>query len=847
MKDLKKITWKTLLLILFLFQNSIVFSQKLDTSFTRENFNENWKFERFGLHPDKPGQIIPEPSGLEAANYNDANWRKLNLPHDWGIEGPFRNDLENNTGLLPWKGIGWYRKHFTVSQNDKNKKIFIDFDGAMANAQVWLNGQFVGEWPYGYTSFRFDLSPFVLFGSENIIAVRLDTEKLDSRWYPGAGIYRNVWLTKTNSVHIDHWGIYLTTPNISDEEATVDLQVNLKNSRANSSNIKVQTTILNSENQIVAASKQISTSIVANSNKTIGLAIKVDKPQMWDVENPILYNAQTQVYEGDQLIHEETTTFGFRTIEFTANEGFLLNGKKVEIKGVCMHHDLGPLGASFNIRAAERQLEILKEMGCNSIRTSHNPPAPEVLDLCDRMGFLVQVEAFDTWQKGKMDNDYHINFDAWHDKDLKAMVRRDRNHPSIFMWSIGNEVPDQGNPELAEKLANIVQLTDPTRPVTAGCDWGDTAFNGFLDALDVFGYNYNQGSYEKFFNAPALNNVPFIANETTSALSSRGEYFFPVEFGPANDHLPGHGIFQMSSYDVQYTGWGSTPDKQFMLHDQYPRIMGEYVWTGFDYLGEPTPYNNDITNLLNYKDPIHKEELQKHLDELGKVEVPSRSSYFGIMDLCGFKKDRFYLYQARWRPDFPMAHILPHWNWPERIGMNVPVHVYTSGDEAELFLNGNSLGKRKKGKFEYRIQWDNVTYKPGELKVKVWKNGKPWAEDIVQTTDGAAKINLDADRTKIISDGKDLVFVAVNIWDKNNNLVPRIDNMIHFEIKGPGEIIAVGNGDPTSHESFQANNHSAFNGKCLVVIRSTKQPGTIKLTAKSKGLGSSSIQIENIK
>ncbi len=847
MKDLKKFTWKVLLLILLLFQNSIVFSQKLDTSFTRENFNENWKFERFGLHPDKPGQIIPEPSGLEAANYNDANWRKLNLPHDWGIEGPFRNDLENNTGLLPWKGIGWYRKHFTVSQNDKNKKIFIDFDGAMANAQVWLNGQFVGEWPYGYTSFRFDLSPFVLFGSENVIAVRLDTEKLDSRWYPGAGIYRNVWLTKTNPVHIDHWGINLTTPNISDDEATVDLQINLKNSRTNASNIKVQTTILNSENQIVAASKQVSTSITANSNKTIGLSIKVYKPQRWSIENPVLYKAVTQVYEGERLIDEETTSFGLRTIEFTSNEGFLLNDKKVEIKGVCMHHDLGPLGASFNIRAAERQLEILKEMGCNSIRTSHNPPAPEVLDLCDRMGFLVQVEAFDTWQKGKMDNDYHINFDAWHEKDLKSMVLRDRNHPSVFMWSIGNEVPDQGNPELAEKLANIVQLTDPTRPVTAGCDWGDTAFNGFLDALDVFGYNYNQASYEKFFSAPALINVPFIANETTSALSSRGEYFFPVEFGPANDHLPGHGIFQMSSYDVQYTGWGSTPDKQFMLQDQYPRIMGEYVWTGFDYLGEPTPYNNDITNLLNYKDPIHKEELQKHLDELGKVEVPSRSSYFGIMDLCGFKKDRFYLYQARWRPDFPMAHILPHWNWPERIGMNVPVHVYTSGDEAELFLNGNSLGKRKKGKFEYRIQWDNVTYKPGELKVKVWKNGKPWAEDIVQTTDGAAKINLDADRTKIISDGKDLVFVAVNIWDKNNNLVPRIDNMIHFEIKGPGEIIAVGNGDPTSHESFQANNHSAFNGKCLVVIRSTKQPGTIKLTAKSKGLGSSSIQIENIK
>ncbi|QAA80444.1 DUF4982 domain-containing protein [Aequorivita sp. H23M31] len=835
---------RNLLILLFAFQSLILFSQEKSTSFSRENFNNDWKFERFGPHPEEPGKVLAEPKGLEAKAYNDNNWRSLNLPHDWSIEGPFRNDLENNTGLLPWKGIGWYRKHFNVSENDKEKQLFIDFDGAMANAQVWLNGKFVGEWPYGYTTFRFNLTPYVDFGKDNVIAVRLDTEKFDSRWYPGAGIYRNVWLTKTNQVHIDHWGTYITTPKITEGEATVDIQVTLKNSGNKNSNIKLKTVIYNSDKKEVATSKTLSSSLSAQSEKTIGLGIVVEKPLLWDTENPNLYQARTYIYEADELVHEEITSFGFRTLDFTANEGFLLNGKTVEIKGVCLHHDLGPLGASFNTRAAERQLEILKEMGCNSIRTSHNPPAPEVLDLCDKMGILVQVEAFDTWQKGKMENDYHINFDTWHVEDLRAMVLRDRNHPSVFMWSIGNEVPDQGNPELAKKLANIVRMTDPTRPVTAGCDWGDTAYNGFSDALDVFGYNYNQGSYEKFFKTPELNEVPFIANETSSCLSSRGEYFFPVEFGPANDNLPGFGIFQMSSYDTQYPGWGSTADMQFKLHDQYPRIMGEYVWTGFDYLGEPTPYNSDITNLLYYKDPAQKAALKKHLDELKVMVVPSRSSYFGIMDLCGFKKDRFYLYQARWRPDFPMAHILPHWNWSERIGKNVPVHVYTSGNEAELFLNGKSLGKKKKGEFEYRIMWDEVVYKPGELKVKVWKNGKAWAEDIVKTTAEASKISLVADRKKIIADGKDLVFVTVNIEDKDNQLVPKSDNIINFEIEGPGEIIAVGNGDPTSHEPFIAKKHSAFNGKCLVIIRSTKQAGTIKLKAQSKGLKDSRIEIQ---
>jgi beta-galactosidase len=835
---------KKLVLLLLIVQSFFAFAQENGIIRSRESFNDNWKFKRFGLHPVKPGKYIEEPEGLESTAYNDNKWRNLNLPHDWGIEGPFRDDLDNSTGLLPWKGIGWYRKHFVVSQSDKGKLIFIDFDGAMANARVWLNGHYIGEWPYGYSSFRLNLTPFINYGGENVISVRLNTEDFDSRWYPGAGIYRNVWLVKTAVVHIDHWGIYLTTPEITEEEALVNLRVNVINQDENVPGVSVQTIIYNSRNEIVAKSKIVSADIPSFEAHKFLLKIKVKNPQLWDINNPMLYEAVTDIYVDEKLLDRQSTDFGFRTIEFTADKGFLLNGRRVDIKGVCNHHDLGPLGAAFNTRAAERQLEILKEMGCNSIRTSHNPPAPELLDLCDKMGFLVMDEAFDCWERGKGKKDYHIHFDAWYLEDLTAMIRRDYNHPSVFMWSIGNEVPDQGNPQLAKRLANIVHMEDPTRPVTAGCNRGNAGFNGFEKALDVFGYNYNHRSYEKFFNDPEKKIFPFIASETSSCVSSRGEYFFPVKKGSASRNLPGKGIFQMTSYDQLYPGWGVTPDSQFVMNVTHPRVMGEYVWTGFDYIGEPTPYNRDITNLLNYTDSSRKARLRKYLDELGTEEVPSRSSYFGINDLCGFKKDRFYIYQAHWNSDVPMAHILPHWNWPERIGKNVPVHVYTSGDEAELFLNDKSLGRKKKGPYEFRLRWDSVIYSPGELRVKVWRNGKKWAEDIMKTTKEVAKIKLEVDRKEINADGKDLAFITVNLVDNKNLLVPGSHNLVKFEIEGPGEIVAVGNGDPTCHEPFIADKHSVFNGKCLVIVRSTKTPGVIKLMAKSKGLEGSSIEIK---
>ncbi len=837
---------KKLLLLILIVINISSQAQDFWNVRSRENFNKNWKFKRFGESAKKPGNYVAEPSGLESTTYNDNKWRALNLPHDWGIEGPFRNDLENNTGLLPWKGIGWYRKHFIVPESDKGKIISIDFDGAMANAKVWLNGKYVGQWPYGYTSFRFNLTPYINFGKENVISVRLDTENLDSRWYPGAGIYRNVWLIKTNPIHISHWGIYLTTPEINEEDALVDLRINIGNKENKASEVSVQTTIYDPYDVMVAESLVATATISSQSSHKFRLECNVPDPELWDIDNPFLYKAITKVFADGKMIDTQETNFGFRIIEFSAQQGFLLNNKKVEIKGVCNHHDLGPLGTAFNISAAGRQLEILKEMGCNSIRTSHNPPAPELLDLCDSMGFLVQVEAFDCWQKGKKAKDYNILFNAWHVEDLTSMIRRDRNHPSVFMWSIGNEVPDQWNPQLAKTLAKIVRSEDPTRPITAGCNWDGAGFNGFQDALDIFGYNYCHWAYERFFNEPKNYNIPFIANETSSCFSSRGEYFFPVKNGVAGKNLPGKGIFHMTSYDQLFPGWGCTPDAQFKLNEKYSRIMGEYVWTGFDYLGEPTPFNNDITNLLNYTDSARRAELKKRLDELGTEEIPSRSSYFGIMDLCGFKKDRFYIYQAKWRPDFPMAHILPHWNWPERVGKNVPVHVYTSGDEAELYLNGKSLGRRKKGEYEYRLQWNDVIYSPGELKVIVWKNGEAWAEDIVVTTKQASKIALETDRTEIKTDANDLAFITVKIVDEDNMLVPRTQNLINFDIEGPGEIIAIGNGDPTCHEPFISDKHTVFNGKCLVIIRGKKNSGTIKLTAKSKGIKSNSVDI-NVK
>ena len=775
-----------------------------------------------------------------AAAFDDAAWRTLDVPHDWGNEGPFRANLDNNTGKLPWKGIGWYRKHFTVPASDAGRRVFIDFDGAMANAQVWLNGELVGGWPYGYNGFRLELTPQVKLGAENVLAVRLDTAHWGSRWYPGAGLYRDVWLVKTAPVHVGHWGVKLTTPDLTDARGTAKLAVTVDNQGAQPIAATLKTEILDPEGKTVAESKPVELQLAAGASGQAELAAVVEKPRRWDLKTPVLYAERTTVSVGGKVSDVEDTPFGFRTIEFTPRDGFKLNGRRVELQGTCNHHDLGPLGSAFNTRAMERQLEILKEMGCNALRTSHNPPAPGLVELADRMGFVIELEAFDCWRGGKTANDYAKLFDAWHEKDLRAMVRHFYNHPSVVLWSIGNEIHEQSGPQLAKPLRDIVHAEDDTRPVTAGCNNSGAGRNGFQLAVDVFGLNYHTGEFGKLLAHPGNERVPMHSSESSSCISSRGEYFFPVKRG-ADSRVD----FQVSSYDVDAPGWACPPDDEFAALDHTPAFMGEFVWTGFDYIGEPTPYNNDTSNLLNFSDPKQKAAMQKELDRLGKLEVPSASSYFGIVDLCGFKKDRFFLYQARWRPELPMAHLLPHWNWPERAGQVTPVHVYTSGDEVELFLNGKSLGRQKKGPFEYRLCWNDVVYAPGELKAVAYRGGKKWAEDVVKTTGAAAQLLLAADRAKIRGDGQDLSYVTVTVADRDGLLVPRTHNLVKFEIEGPGEIVAVGNGDAASHEPNLAPQRKAFNGLCLAIVRAKPgASGAIRLKAVSEGLAGAETTVQ---
>jgi len=808
------------------------------------------EFVRDGVKRVRPQTQIGGDVVYTSSSYNDTDWRKLNIPHDWGIEGPFNQDYPGETGKLPWFGVGWYRKHFTVGANEKNRRFYLQIDGAMAYSTVWLNGEFVGGWPYGYASYELDLTPYVKFEGENVIAIRLDNPPDSSRWYPGGGLYRNVWLVKTAPLHVGHWGTYITTPDVTIDNATVDLKVMVNNGLASSSSATVKARIYEldlSGHRLPASIATASTSVQvpANSNQVASLSANVRRPKLWDLQSPRRYVALTVIEQGGKTIDEYETIFGIRTIKFDEQQGFYLNGQHVYLKGVCNHHDLGALGSAINIRALERQLEILREMGVNAIRTSHNPPAPELLDLCDRMGFVVMDEAFDAWRRGKKKNDYHLIFDDWHEKDLRAQIRRDRNHPSVILWSIGNEIGEQGNAEghaLAASLTKIVHEEDPTRPSTAAANNRNAGYNGFQKTVDVFGYNYQYGDYGKFREANP--SMPLFGNETASTVSSRGEYFFPVD----PDKSKGRADFQVSSYDLYAPRWAVPPDTEFEAQDRFPYVGGEFVWTGFDYLGEPTPYGGDSKTRLEFTDPQVQQQMDNELKQLGQIKVPSRSSYFGIVDLCGFKKDRFYIYQARWRPDLPMAHILPHWNWPERVGLITPVHVYTSGDEAELFLNGRSLGRKKKGQYQYRLRWDEVKYEPGELRVVAYKNGKRWAQDVMKTTGNATHVVVSADRSRIKADGNDLSFVTLRLTDRAGLMVPRAQNLVRFSISGPGEIVAVDNGDAASHTSFQAKERWVYKGMALAIVRTKKGlPGQIHLRAESPGLRSAEVRLTSVR
>ena len=668
---------------------------------TREviGFDDSWLFKRYGLQSD--GSRIEEPTmiHLQSIQFNDETWRKVDLPHDWGIEGPFREELDGYTGKLPWRGIGWYRKRFHTKKSDRDKMFFLDFDGVMANSEIFINGKKIGERPYGYISFRVDLTPYIRLGTENVIAVRVNTEKLGSRWYPGAGIYRHVRLVKTNKLHIPEWGVFVSTPEINNQYATASVMVQLAN--GNDKAVKSSYTIeifkldkANHPQERVAMAIKKNISVAANTIDSSRVSLTVKNPQLWDLEHTNQYIAKVTVYNGRSLVDVYDVPFGFRTLQFTHDNGFLLNGKKVQLKGVCMHHDLGALGAAVNKSAIERQISILKSFGANAIRTSHNPPAPELLELADRMGMLVLDEVFDCWESGKNENDYAVHFAKWYKKDIESLVCRDRNHPSVIMWSLGNEVEEQYHPEkgVAAHLRSIVRLYDQTRPVTFGASYpSKSALNGTELQVDVHGMNYPSGVYGgpdfygTFLNYPGHEHLAGFASESSSTISSRGVYF------PKG--------FQVTSYDLQAPGWASLADVEFAALDKYPAICGEFVWTGFDYLGEPTPFNSDMSLLLNHAAALTEEELAKKKEELKEIEKErpsSRSSYFGIVDLAGFSKDRFYLYKAHWLPNEPMVHILPHWNFSDRIGQITPVFVYSSGDEVELFLNGKSLGRKKK-------------------------------------------------------------------------------------------------------------------------------------------------------
>jgi beta-galactosidase len=857
----------------------------------RVPFNDGWRFQRHDP-PEVRGRldymairdwVLPtgnellsaaiatsaRPAGDPGADisyvrpdFDDSGWRRLELPHDWGIEGPFRRELPGDTGKLPWDGVGWYRKAFAVPAADAGRQIQLDVDGAMAYSEVWLNGRFVGGWPYGYTSYRLDLTPHVRFGADNVLAVRLDNPAQSSRWYPGSGLYRNVWLVKTGPLRVSHWGVFVTTPRVTDESALVNVDVVVETLASEKAALELRTQVFELDAAGRRAGKPLADSDADRFELDPARArqasrsnvLELPRPRRWDIVAPHRYVAVTRLAHEGVVVDEQETPFGVRSLHFDAERGFLLNGRRVAIQGVCNHHDLGALGSAVHPRALERQVELLKEMGANAIRTSHNPPAPELLEICDRLGMLVMDEAFDCWRRGKrwpagMDEndpavryfDYARVFDDWHEKDLRAMVRRDRNHPSVVMWSIGNEVIEQWFSDgwkLAARLAGIVREEDRSRPVTGGFNNENAGYVGFQTVLDLLGINYKGFEYGPFHRRHPT--IPVYGAETASTVSSRGEYFFPV----SNDKLEGRADFQVSSYDLYSPRWSNPPDLEFQWLDESPHALGEFVWTGFDYLGEPTPYGSDSANLLNFSDPAARARAAAELEALGRIRVPSRSSYFGILDLAGFKKDRFFLYQARWRPDLPMAHILPHWTWPERVGQVTPVHVYSSADEAELFLNGASLGRRTRGPRDYRFRWDDVRYQPGRLNVATWKGGKPWAEATRETAGRAAQLRLAADRTRLSADGRDLAFVTVSVADREARLVPRATNLVRFTLAGPGAIVAVDNGDATSLEPFQGRARRTYNGLALVVIRTlTGAGGGLKLEARSDGLAPARLEL----
>jgi beta-galactosidase len=784
----------------------------------RTSFNKDWRF------------FQGDNEEAKSAVFNDQNWRKLTLPHDWSIEGKFdeKNPAKPEGGGLP-TGIAWYRKVFNAPVNYKERLITVEFDGVYKNSEVWINGHYLGKRPYGYSSFFYEISRFLIAG-RNTIAVKVDNSaQPDSRWYSGSGIYRNVWLTSASKLSVAHWGTYVNASvvmagntGLKDAEALVQIETTIQNKSDSGQPATILHSIYDAAGKLVEKTQPLPIQVDTAGSK-FNASIRFKSPALWSTARPYQYKVITQILQHNQVTDQTETMFGIRFFKFDAQKGFYLNGTSTKILGVCLHHDLGALGAAINIRAIERQLEILKAMGCNAIRTAHNPPAPEFLDLCDKMGFLVMDEAFDMWKKKKTSKDYHLDFPEWHKRDLEDMLKRDRNHPSIILWSIGNEIREQFDSTgiaLTRELAGIVKSLDKTRPVVSALTETDAGKNFIYqaNALDIYGLNYNHKRYKDFpVNYPG---VKFLATETTSALATRGFYDTAdtIRRWPKDGKTKfteGNKEWSASSYDNVSAYWGSTHEETWKEAKKYGHVSGLFVWTGFDYLGEPLPY-----------------------------PWPARSSYFGIVDLAGFPKDAYYMYQSEWT-DKPVLHLFPHWNWEQ--GKSVEVWVYYNhADEVELYLNGKSLGKRTKQGDDLHLRW-NVNFEPGTLRAVSRKNGKEVLTRTVKTASAPAKIELTADRNKIKADGKDLSFVTVRILDKDGNVVPDADHLVQFKIAGTGMIAGVDNGFQASVEPFKANYRKAFHGLCLAIVQAQEKSGTIKLTASSAGLTTSSITIHTSK
>lgn len=806
----------------------------------RRLFDEGWQFTQ------------TDSVKMSWFGYNDKTWRTLDLPHDWAIEGDFMATAPSGAsgGALPG-GIGWYRKHFNVNKADKGKKLFIDFDGVYMNAKVWINGHELGQRPYGYSSFRYDLTPYLNYGGDNVVAVRVDnSDQPNSRWYSGCGIYRHVYLVNTDNIHVSHWGTWINAEVQASGAAVFKLDVELDNETGRAKKVTVVNTLLDASGKAVGSSSSAVKLSAGASRKVVSQSMTLKNPQLWSVERPYIYKVRTQVKVGGKVVDEYYTNTGVRSFRFDAEKGFFLNGKNMKINGVCQHHDMGCLGAAVSEDALYRQLKMLRDMGANAVRCSHNPPAPELLNMCDTMGLIVMDESFDMWHRRKTKNDYARFFDKWAERDLTDLVRRDRNHPSILMWSIGNEVLEQWssadadnltaeqanlilnaghdastlakdgeelspNSILTRNLCNIIRRLDNTRPITAGCNEPDPGNHLFKSgALDIIGFNYH---HEWVKDVPKnFPGKPFIFSESVSALQTRDYYMMPsdsVRKAPQEWWMPyTDPSFQCSAYDNMHASWSSTHEQTWDVVKHNDFVGGQFIWTGWDYIGEPTPYG-----------------------------FPARSSYFGIIDLAGMPKDVYYMYQGEWT-DRQVCHLFPHWNWLD--GQQIDLWCYyNNADEVELFINGKSQGVRTKGAHDYHVMW-RVTFEKGEAKVVARKNGKVVATDVRRTAGAPHHIRLTADKTSLAANGKSLSFVNVDVVDADGNVCPWAENQVFFELSGAARLDGVDNGNPASMERFKDNRRKAFFGRCLAVVRSAKQAGKAVLKARAYGLPDAEIEIE---